>query len=188
MILPISEGMVPLNVFLLKFMDSSLEKFPNNLGIGPLRLLDDTSRCASLDRLPTSEGNKPESSFRLRVLRLWGCIMRDCDRVGKNYLVMIASSSGQLVHQVKVLIPPTATEIYIKIVEKTQVFQFLTKLNPNFEYARVHLLDRTPFLTLEEAHAYCLSDQSRRSPMPFISGIPSKTSAMAIRYAYPVPP
>ncbi|KAF6151031.1 hypothetical protein GIB67_016509 [Kingdonia uniflora] len=71
----------------------------------------------------------------------------------------------------KVPIPPTAAEIYAKIVEKTWVFQFLAGLNPDFEYARVHLLDRTPFPTLEEAHAYCLSDQSRRSPMPPISGI-----------------
>ncbi|KAF6135387.1 hypothetical protein GIB67_027261 [Kingdonia uniflora] len=83
-----------------------------------------------------------------KVLRLWGCIMRDFDRVGKNYLIMIASPSGQLAHQVK----------------------------------------RTPFPTLEEAHAYCLYDQSRRSPMPHISGIPSETSAMAVRYAYPAPP
>ncbi|KAF6160215.1 hypothetical protein GIB67_016651 [Kingdonia uniflora] len=84
----------------------------------------------------------------------------------------------------KVPIPP----IYAKIVKKTRVFQFLAGLNPDFEYARVHLLDRTPFLTLEEAHAYCLSDQSRRSPMPPISEISSETSAMAIHYAYPAPP
>ncbi|KAF6154992.1 hypothetical protein GIB67_043294 [Kingdonia uniflora] len=88
----------------------------------------------------------------------------------------------------KVPIPPTVAEIYAKIVEKTRVFQFLAGLNPDFEYARVHLLDRTSFPTLEEAHAYCLSDQSRRSPMPPISGIPSETSAMAIHYAYPAPP
>ncbi|KAF6165553.1 hypothetical protein GIB67_006443 [Kingdonia uniflora] len=48
----------------------------------------------------------------------------------------------------KVSIPPTAAEIYAKIVEKTRVFQFLAGLNPDFEYARVHLLDRTPFPTL----------------------------------------
>ncbi|KAF6153870.1 hypothetical protein GIB67_001103 [Kingdonia uniflora] len=88
----------------------------------------------------------------------------------------------------KVYIPPTTAEIYAKIVEKTRVFQFLAGLNPDFEYARVHLLDRTPFPTLEEAHVYCLFDQSRRSPMPPISGISSETSAMAIRYAYPAPP
>ncbi|KAF6142936.1 hypothetical protein GIB67_003892 [Kingdonia uniflora] len=46
----------------------------------------------------------------------------------------------------------------------------------------------THFPTLEEAHAYCLSDQSRRSPMPPIFEIPSKTSAMAVRYVYPAPP
>ncbi|KAF6136371.1 hypothetical protein GIB67_028061 [Kingdonia uniflora] len=45
---------------------------------------------------------------------------------------------------------PTATEIYVKIVEKTGVFQFLAGLNPDFEYARVHLLDMTLFPTLEE--------------------------------------
>ncbi|KAF6168644.1 hypothetical protein GIB67_005256 [Kingdonia uniflora] len=84
-------------------------------------------------------------------------------------------------------IPPTAAEFYTKIVEKTRVFQFLAGLNLDFEYARVHLLDITPFSTLEEAYAYCLSDQSRRSPMPPISGIPSETSAMAIRYTYPAP-
>ncbi|KAF6144353.1 hypothetical protein GIB67_024580 [Kingdonia uniflora] len=49
----------------------------------------------------------------------------------------------------KALIPPTAAEIYAKIVENTR---------------------------------------SRRSPMPPISGIPSETSVMAIRYAYPAPP
>ncbi|KAF6135081.1 hypothetical protein GIB67_040392 [Kingdonia uniflora] len=59
-----------------------------------------------------------------------------------------------------------SAEIYAKIVDKTRVFQFLAGLNPDFEYARVHLLNRIPFPTLEEAHAYCLSDQSRRSPMP----------------------
>ncbi|KAF6169035.1 hypothetical protein GIB67_038532 [Kingdonia uniflora] len=58
----------------------------------------------------------------------------------------------------KVLIPPTTAEIYTMIVEKTRVFLFLAGLNPDFEYARVHLLDMTPFPTLEEAHAYCLSD------------------------------
>ncbi|KAF6148859.1 hypothetical protein GIB67_014230, partial [Kingdonia uniflora] len=96
-----------------------------------------------------------------RVLRLWGCIMRDFDRVGKNYLNMIASSSGQLAYQ---------------------------GLNPDFEYVRVNLLDKTPFPTLEEAHVYHFSDQSGRSPMPPTSGIPSETSVMAVRYAYPVPP
>ncbi|KAF6173174.1 hypothetical protein GIB67_028472 [Kingdonia uniflora] len=85
-------------------------------------------------------------------------------------------------------ISPTAAEIYAKIVEKTRVFQFLAGLNLDFEYARVHLLDRTPFSTLKEVYAYCLSDQSRRSPMPPISRIPSETSAMAVRYAYPAPP
>ncbi|KAF6158952.1 hypothetical protein GIB67_042033 [Kingdonia uniflora] len=80
---------------------------------------------------------------------------------------------------------PTAAEIYVKIVEKTRVFKFLAGLNPGFEYARVHLL---LFPILEEVHAYCLSDQSRRSPMLPISGIPSETSAMPIRYTYPAPP
>ncbi|KAF6151124.1 hypothetical protein GIB67_002376 [Kingdonia uniflora] len=56
-------------------------------------------------------------------------------------------------------------------------------LNPDFEYTR----DMTPFSILEEAHAYCLSDQIRWSPMPSISGIPSETSAMAVRYANPAP-
>ncbi|KAF6149913.1 hypothetical protein GIB67_008634 [Kingdonia uniflora] len=88
----------------------------------------------------------------------------------------------------KVLILPMVTDIYAKIVEKTRVLQFLAGLNPHFEYARVHLLDRTPFPTLEEVHTYCLSDQSRRSPMPPISGISPETSAMAIHYAYPAPP
>ncbi|KAF6164319.1 hypothetical protein GIB67_029202 [Kingdonia uniflora] len=88
----------------------------------------------------------------------------------------------------KVPIPPMAAEIYTKIVEKTWVFQFLAGLNPDFEYARVHLLDRTHFPTLEEAHAYCLFDQSCRSPMTPISGIPSETFTMAARYAYLAPP
>ncbi|KAF6141987.1 hypothetical protein GIB67_037955 [Kingdonia uniflora] len=42
----------------------------------------------------------------------------------------------------KTLIPPTVAEIYAKIVEKTRVFQFLAGLNPDFEYARVHLLSK----------------------------------------------
>ncbi|KAF6163895.1 hypothetical protein GIB67_024750, partial [Kingdonia uniflora] len=83
---------------------------------------------------------------------------------------------------------PTATEIYVKIVEKTWVFQFLEGVNPDFDYARVHLLDWTHFPTLEEAYAYYLSYQSRQSPMPPIFRIPSETSAMVICYAYPVPP
>ncbi|KAF6150259.1 hypothetical protein GIB67_017159 [Kingdonia uniflora] len=70
----------------------------------------------------------------------------------------------------KIPIPPTTAEIYAKIVEKTRVFQ--EGFNPNFEYARVHLLDKTPFPTLEEAHAYCLSDQSRRSPCLLSPGYP----------------
>ncbi|KAF6134585.1 hypothetical protein GIB67_022325, partial [Kingdonia uniflora] len=94
-----------------------------------------------------------------------------------------ASAPSENVH-----IPPTATKICAKIVEKTWVFQFLAGLNPDFEFARVHLLDMIPFTTLEEAHIYCLSDQNRRSPMPPISGIPSETSAMTVRYAYLAPP
>ncbi|KAF6171660.1 hypothetical protein GIB67_042175, partial [Kingdonia uniflora] len=91
-----------------------------------------------------------------KVLRLWGCIMRDFDRLENNYLIMIASSNGKLAYHVQ-------------------------RVNPDFEYAQIHLLDRTHFPTLEEAYAYCLSDQSRRSP------IPSETSAMVVRYAYPIP-
>ncbi|KAF6173648.1 hypothetical protein GIB67_023007 [Kingdonia uniflora] len=53
---------------------------------------------------------------------------------------------------------------------------------------KVVVLNRTHFPTLEDAHAYCLSNQCRRSPMPPISGIPLETSAMAICYAYPAPP
>ncbi|KAF6153020.1 hypothetical protein GIB67_021625 [Kingdonia uniflora] len=88
----------------------------------------------------------------------------------------------------KVPTPPTVAEIYAKIVQKTVVLQLLAGLNPDFEYARVHLLNRTSFPTLKKTHAYCRSDQSRRSPMPPISGIPSETSVMAVRYAYPTPP
>ncbi|KAF6143136.1 hypothetical protein GIB67_011095 [Kingdonia uniflora] len=87
----------------------------------------------------------------------------------------------------KVHIPYTTTKIYVKIMEKTRVFQFLTGLNPDFRHARVYLLDMTPFLTLEETHVYYLSDQSRRSPMPPISGIPSEAFDMAIQYTYPGP-
>ncbi|KAF6173610.1 hypothetical protein GIB67_022969 [Kingdonia uniflora] len=85
----------------------------------------------------------------------------------------------------KLLTPPTTIEIYAKIVEKTRVFQFFTGINPDFEYARLHLLDWTPFPILEEAHVYCLSDHSRRSPMPPIFGILLETSVIAARYAYP---
>ncbi|KAF6141506.1 hypothetical protein GIB67_012268 [Kingdonia uniflora] len=88
----------------------------------------------------------------------------------------------------KILIPPMVVEIYAKIVEKTWVFQFLAGLNPDFEYARVYLLDRTHFPTLKVAHAYCLSDQSRRSPMPPISGIPLESFAIVVRYVYLAPP
>ncbi|KAF6172322.1 hypothetical protein GIB67_024944 [Kingdonia uniflora] len=102
---------------------------------------------------------------------------------GISFIEWLASAPSEKVH-----ISPTTVEIYAKIVEKTRVFQFLVGLNPDFEYARVHLLDKTPFPTLEEAHAYCLSDQSRRSLTPPISRIPSETSAMAIRYAYPTLP
>ncbi|KAF6159127.1 hypothetical protein GIB67_032744 [Kingdonia uniflora] len=62
-------------------------------------------------------------------------------------------------------IPPMTAEIYAKIMEKTWVFQFLAGLKPDFEYAQVHLLDKTLFPTLEEAHAYCLSDQSLSRPL-----------------------
>ncbi|KAF6166774.1 hypothetical protein GIB67_005650 [Kingdonia uniflora] len=99
-----------------------------------------------------------------------------------SFIEWPASAPSEKVH-----ISPKVTEIYAKIVEKTRVFQFFAGLNPDFEYARVHLLDRTPYPTLEEAHAYCLSDQSRRSPMPPISGIPSETSIMVVPYAYPAP-
>ncbi|KAF6163513.1 hypothetical protein GIB67_002518 [Kingdonia uniflora] len=88
----------------------------------------------------------------------------------------------------KVPIPPTTAEIYAKIVDKTRVLLFLVGLNPNFEYARVHLLDRAHSPTLEDAHAYCLSDKSRRSPIPLISRIPWETSVLAIHYDYPTPP
>ncbi|KAF6161195.1 hypothetical protein GIB67_007836 [Kingdonia uniflora] len=50
----------------------------------------------------------------------------------------------------KVPPPPTAVEIYVKIVEKIRVFQFLARRNPDFEYARVHLFDMTHFPRLEE--------------------------------------
>ncbi|KAF6165416.1 hypothetical protein GIB67_018860 [Kingdonia uniflora] len=100
-----------------------------------------------------------------------------------SFIEWLASASSK-----KVPIPPTAAKIFSKTVEKTWVFQFLAGLNPDFEYARVHLLDKTHFPTLEDAHAYCLFDQNRRSSMPPISGIPSEISAMAVRYAYPAPP
>ncbi|KAF6152171.1 hypothetical protein GIB67_028085 [Kingdonia uniflora] len=94
-----------------------------------------------------------------RVLRLWGCSYPTYDN--KDLCKDCGEDSG---------------------------VQFLAGLNPNFEYARVHLLDRTPFPTLEEAHAYCISDKSHRSPMPPIFKIPSESSAMAVRYAYPALP
>ncbi|KAF6162453.1 hypothetical protein GIB67_017341 [Kingdonia uniflora] len=46
--------------------------------------------------------------------------------------------------------------------------------------------DSWGYLQLLRAHAYCLSDQSRRAPMLLITRIPLETSAMAVRYAYPV--
>ncbi|KAF6143810.1 hypothetical protein GIB67_016731 [Kingdonia uniflora] len=55
---------------------------------------------------------------------------------------------------------PTTTKIYAKIVEKTQVLQFLAGINLDFEYARVHLLDRTPFPTLVEAYTLSLRSES----------------------------
>ncbi|KAF6144432.1 hypothetical protein GIB67_024659 [Kingdonia uniflora] len=100
-----------------------------------------------------------------------------------NLIEWPASALSENVH-----ILPMAAEIYAKIIEKTQVFQFLAGINPDFEYARVHLLDRTPFPTLEEVHTYCLSDQSHLSLIPAISGIPSENSVMVVRYVYPAPP
>ncbi|KAF6156510.1 hypothetical protein GIB67_011311 [Kingdonia uniflora] len=91
------------------------------------------------------------------------------------------------------LIWESLRKVYSQRENNTRIFQLsneienFKQLNPDFNYVRVHLLDRTPFLTLEEAHAYCFSDQSRRSHMPSISEIPSETSDMAARYAYPVP-
>ncbi|KAF6155838.1 hypothetical protein GIB67_039169 [Kingdonia uniflora] len=67
-------------------------------------------------------------------------------------------------------------------MEKSRVLQFLARLNPDFEYARVYLLDRTSFPTPEEAHTYCPSNQSCRSPMSPISG--TETFARAVRYAF----
>ncbi|KAF6154165.1 hypothetical protein GIB67_016417 [Kingdonia uniflora] len=66
--------------------------------------------------------------------------------------------------------------------------KLLAGLNPDVEYARVHLFDWTPFPTLEEAYSYCLPDQSHRSHMPHIYGIPLENFTIAIRYAYLVPP
>ncbi|KAF6154820.1 hypothetical protein GIB67_032432 [Kingdonia uniflora] len=124
-----------------------------------------------------------------RVLRLWGCIMQDFDRVGKNYLIMITSSSGQLAHQVKRFLLHLQQQRFMRrLWRRLRCFSSLAGLNPDFKYARVHQLDGTHFPTLEEVHAYCLSDQRRRSPMPPISGIPSETFAMVVRYAYLVPP
>ncbi|KAF6165000.1 hypothetical protein GIB67_041770 [Kingdonia uniflora] len=100
-----------------------------------------------------------------------------------------SSSSGQLAHQVKLFLFHLRQQRFMqRLWRRLGCFSFLWGLNPDFEYARVHLLDRTPFPTLEEVHAYCFSDQSRRSPMPPVSGIPSETFAMAIRYAYLAPP
>ncbi|KAF6150381.1 hypothetical protein GIB67_034080 [Kingdonia uniflora] len=130
---------------------------------------------------------------------IWESLRKGTQTLGMYYAI-IRSSWEELSHydsfiewpvstpSENVPIPPTAKEIYVKIVEKTRVFQFRAGLNPDFGYAQVHLLDRTHFPTLEEAHAYCLSDQSCRSPMPPISGILSETSVIAVRYAYPAPP
>ncbi|KAF6162280.1 hypothetical protein GIB67_008409 [Kingdonia uniflora] len=103
-------------------------------------------------------------------------------------------SAGYLFTNNVHLIWESLCKVYSQRKNNGRIFQlsneienFKQGISPDFEYARVHLLDKTPFPTLEEAHAYCLSDQSRRSPMPPISGIPSETSAMAVRYAYLVP-
>ncbi|KAF6147631.1 hypothetical protein GIB67_031622, partial [Kingdonia uniflora] len=72
-----------------------------------------------------------------------------------NFIEWLASAPSE-----KVPIPPTAAEIYAKIMEKTRVFQFLAGLNPDFEYARVHLLDRTSFSTLEETRILSLRSES----------------------------
>ncbi|KAL5827533.1 hypothetical protein ACOSQ3_019371 [Xanthoceras sorbifolium] len=39
-------------------------------------------------------------------------------------------------------LPSTTVEIYENTMEKNRVFQFLAGLNSEFEYARVHLLDK----------------------------------------------
>ncbi|KAF6148006.1 hypothetical protein GIB67_024181 [Kingdonia uniflora] len=69
-----------------------------------------------------------------------------------------------------------------RLLKKNKVFQFLVGLNPEFEYARVHLLDRTPFPNLEEDYAYCLSDQIRRFTLPSIIATPPDISAMAAQF------
>ncbi|KAF6171205.1 hypothetical protein GIB67_001920 [Kingdonia uniflora] len=45
-------------------------------------------------------------------------------------------------------------------IDLCKVFQFLIGLNPDFEYARVHLLDKIPFPTLEEVHILSLRSES----------------------------
>ncbi|PIA52948.1 hypothetical protein AQUCO_01000658v1 [Aquilegia coerulea] len=57
-------------------------------------------------------------------------------------------------------------KIYTKLIEKQRVFQFLAGLNSEFEYARVHILNREPFPNLNEAYSSVLSDESRRSSQP----------------------
>ncbi|KAF6147875.1 hypothetical protein GIB67_014455 [Kingdonia uniflora] len=84
------------------------------------------------------------------------------------------------------LIWESLRKVYSQRENNARIFQLSNEIE-NFKQG-TQTLGMTPFPTLEEAHAYYLSDQSRQSPMPPISGIPSETSVITVRYAYPTPP
>ena len=62
----ISGGIEPFNWLLARFNTSRLINSPIRGGISPDNLLDDRSRCLSLDRLLISIGTVPKSSFMLK--------------------------------------------------------------------------------------------------------------------------
>ncbi|XP_059637237.1 uncharacterized protein LOC132279314 [Cornus florida] len=74
---------------------------------------------------------------------------------------------------------PDDAVLYAGIVEKNRVFQFLARLNDEFEYARVHLLGLSSFPTLEDAYSYVLSDESCRTHPLGVGSV--DRSAIAIR-------
>ncbi|KAF6153178.1 hypothetical protein GIB67_031132 [Kingdonia uniflora] len=148
--------------------------------LAPLSLVDIPRTVADALAKPHWKATLLEELHTFEINNTWS--------LGIMLFLLLVSGPFIYFKRKRTVAASVAGAIYAKIVENTRVLQFFTWLNLDFEYAQVHLLDKTHFPTLEEAHAYCLSDQSRRSPMPPISGIPLETSALAVRYAYLAPP
>ena len=59
---PISDGIGPLRLLLLRRSCTRLDRLPSSGGIGPVRLLPPIHSCTRLDRLPSSGGSLPFSA------------------------------------------------------------------------------------------------------------------------------